>query len=62
MTSPDHPTKSGPYRSNVPAVGREVLDYEGFFIAWPKPEPSGNRTCPYIYSNIYCCFKVCVIY
>jgi hypothetical protein len=48
MTSPDHPTKSGPHRSNGPAVGREVLDYEGFFIAWPKPEPSGNRKCPYI--------------
>jgi len=48
VLSPDHPTKLGSHRSNLPAVGREVLDCEGFFIPWPKPEPSGNRKCSYI--------------
>jgi len=33
MISPDQPTKLGSHSSNLPAVGREVLDYEGFFIA-----------------------------
>jgi len=33
MISPDHPTKLGSHCSNLPAVGREVLDCEGFFIA-----------------------------
>ena len=32
MISPDHPIKLGPHSSNLPAVGREVLDCEGFFI------------------------------
>jgi len=42
MISPDHPTKMGSHRSNLPAVGREVLDCEGFFIAQPDPEFNGN--------------------
>jgi hypothetical protein len=28
-----HYIKTGPHRSKLPAVGREVLDDEGFFIA-----------------------------
>jgi hypothetical protein len=56
MISPDQPTKLGSHSS------KETLDDEGFFIPWPKPKPSGNRECPYILLNIYCCFKVCVIY
>jgi hypothetical protein len=42
MISPDQPTKLGSHSSNLPAVGREVLDYEGFFIAQPDPEFNGN--------------------
>ena len=42
MISPGQPTKLGSHSSNLPAVGREVLDYEGFFIAQPNPEFNGN--------------------
>ena len=42
MVGPDQPAKLGSHSSNLPAVGREVLDYEGFFIAQPDPEFNGN--------------------
>jgi hypothetical protein len=32
MIRPDHPTKSGSHSFNWPAVCREVVNYEGFFI------------------------------
>ena len=49
MISPDHPTKLGSHRSHLPAVGREVLDDEGFFIAWSKPEFNGNMGSVHIF-------------
>jgi hypothetical protein len=42
MVDPDQPAEMSLHRS------KETLDDEGFFIAWPKPEPSGDRKCPYI--------------
>jgi hypothetical protein len=38
MVGPDQPAKLGSHRSNLPAVGKEVLDCEGFFITLPNPE------------------------
>jgi len=32
MMSPDRPTKMGSHGSNLPVAGREILNYEGFFI------------------------------
>jgi hypothetical protein len=32
MVSPDRPTELSPQSSNLLAVGRKGLDYEGFFI------------------------------
>jgi len=42
MKSPNQPTELSSHSSNLPAVGRRVLDYEGFFIAQPNPEFNGN--------------------
>jgi len=49
MTSPDHPTKSGSHRSNLPAVGREVLDDEGFLLPGLNPNPVEIGNVPTFY-------------
>jgi hypothetical protein len=42
MIGPGYYINTGPHRSKLPTVGREVLDCEGFFIAQPDPEFNGN--------------------
>ncbi len=42
MINPNRSKYLTPHSSNLPAVGRGFLDYEGFFIAQPNPEFSGN--------------------
>jgi len=42
MVAPGRHVKEGPHCSKSFATCGRILDYEGFFIAQPDPEPSGN--------------------